>query len=1290
MHIKRLKVVGFKSYGKEVILEDFSDGLNAIIGRNGSGKSNLFRAIQFVLCDAEYSKLGDDKRKALLHEDSGDMAHYAMVEVTFDNSSGRFARVSTEEVVLNRTISLQNDSLRLNGKAIKRTELENLLKASGFASENPYYIVEQGKVNRLCLMSDAQRMDLLKKIAGASDFERNRIKIEKEHDEHKEDLQRVEEKISAMDRKLSQLKKEKKELAQFQKLEQKRLALKYLLNEEEFGRSNKNIQALSEEEFEIREFLKDNNLELVSFEEKKAELGEKIPATDQQLKENQIAKDTLVKRLQEARKEEGALKVRTQDLEETKQRNNEKLIELREELKEVESSESDLQNEIALENPVLDSLVAKETELNAQKDKLEVVINGLQEKKGRTQQFRNERQRNKHLKKEISSLEESCRLMEKHIEVAQEQLAGATRSLEELELKRKQGDQILIAKRQELAEVDAQILKERNKHIDQSNKRKESRATVQRLKKEKTKIDDTLSILRKKFNNSIGVRKSITIKAVLEIIGEMSTKKIGKVYGPVYSLLQVRGSIEDKASVFKALEQTVGPQLSKVVCENGATASSIIKLMKQRRLPPLTFVNLDFLGKRFHKKSLDGRNPVLKGLDKLLNHAEFGNKCKSLGQLVEFVDQGLETALKPLLLSLFGKIVYYSGDNMEHVAEFCSQEGIKAKLVDQHGSIMEQTGFASGGSSSSSNNKLAMLEKMKKLENKATKVSKEIDEEGRLLDKYSQEIMEIQNSKDDLVISRKELLAELDSNFGLEYKKQLNTSISETTRASDKAKTQIDNYRARLARLQEQVVALSAEKEKPFNKSLSDNEVEELLSTQGKLKDIIVELERAQEKTREQKLKCTNLEYELTLTRSESKAVLEEKINKTQRENFELESGLSRGNELERLDDLHEIALKSAEELAEAELTIDKLLQLQEYHKQEDEKVSEEITKLHKRITGEEQRLARLEAKLDLEKKKKEGYRKQREHMSIVARRFDERLNKLSRSELMNQLKRVSKDLDRFPNVNQKALTQFEASSTEKQNLDERKQKLEESLEKIDSYIDKVERKKHLDVHKTFRRVRTNFAKVFSELVPEGWGELQMLTHEGEKGLKDESDDSNLDLSDTDDSDQETGINIDNYIGVAPKVCFRQGQGNSSGAGEKRMSQLSGGQRALVAICLILAIQRVDPAPFYLFDELDQALDEKYREAVANLLHKQSKGEVEGDDLFEPVPVQFIVTSFRPELVQASDKIFGVNFGGEVGSVKDLEHKTGLEFIKTINEEQEAIENQENRARRTLEGQIEE
>ena len=78
-----------------------------------------------------------------------------------------------------------------------------------------------------------------------------------------------------------------------------------------------------------------------------------------------------------------------------------------------------------------------------------------------------------------------------------------------------------------------------------------------------------------------------------------------------------------------------------------------------------------------------------------------------------------------------------------------------------------------------------------------------------------------------------------------------------------------------------------------------------------------------------------------------------------------------------------------------------------------------------------------------------------------------------------------------------------------------------------------------------------------------------------------------------------TGFLTDMHTGVQVRVAF-------GASGETfLMSQLSGGQKALVALAIIFAIQRCDPAPFYLFDEIDQALDSSYRGALAALIQKQ-------------------------------------------------------------------------------------
>ncbi|VDP23805.1 unnamed protein product [Soboliphyme baturini] len=149
----------------------------------------------------------------------------------------------------------------------------------------------------------------------------------------------------------------------------------------------------------------------------------------------------------------------------------------------------------------------------------------------------------------------------------------------------------------------------------------------------------------------------------------------------------------------------------------------------------------------------------------------------------------------------------------------------------------------------------------------------------------------------------------------------------------------------------------------------------------------------------------------------------------------------------------------------------------------------------------------------------------------------------------------------------------------------------------------------------TFKQVSKYFEDVFHELVPAGSASLIMKTGGNE------------------DPNYDTTTQVDQFTGVGIKVTF-------SGTDEtKDMQQLSGGQKSLVALALIFSIQKCDPAPFYLFDEIDAALDSQHRKAVADMISKLSKN------------AQFITTTFRKELLVKADKFYGVRFRNKVSRI---------------------------------------
>lgn len=137
---------------------------------------------------------------------------------------------------------------------------------------------------------------------------------------------------------------------------------------------------------------------------------------------------------------------------------------------------------------------------------------------------------------------------------------------------------------------------------------------------------------------------------------------------------------------------------------------------------------------------------------------------------------------------------------------------------------------------------------------------------------------------------------------------------------------------------------------------------------------------------------------------------------------------------------------------------------------------------------------------------------------------------------------------------------------------------------------------------RTFRDVKRHFSEIFEELVPGGRGELVLLTR-----MPESESTSGNDRSGSIDENV-AALDVSLYEGIAVRVSFnvrpsptnddRENEGETEkeiarpqdGTEVMNMAELSGGQKALVALAIIFAIQRADPAPFYLFDEIDQVL----------------------------------------------------------------------------------------------------
>ncbi|MCL7025644.1 hypothetical protein MKW94_005810, partial [Papaver nudicaule] len=118
----------------------------------------------------------------------------------------------------------------------------NLLESAGFSRSNPYYVVQQGKITKLTLLKDSERLDLLKEIGGTRVYEERRhesLKIMQDTGNKRKQMIQV---VQYLDERLRELDEEKEELKKYQQLDKQRRSLEYTIYDKELTDAQKTLE----------------------------------------------------------------------------------------------------------------------------------------------------------------------------------------------------------------------------------------------------------------------------------------------------------------------------------------------------------------------------------------------------------------------------------------------------------------------------------------------------------------------------------------------------------------------------------------------------------------------------------------------------------------------------------------------------------------------------------------------------------------------------------------------------------------------------------------------------------------------------------------------------------------------------------------------------------------------------------------------------------------------------------------------------------------------------------------
>ncbi|KVI08018.1 RecF/RecN/SMC [Cynara cardunculus var. scolymus] len=1192
MYIKQVIIEGFKSYKEQVATEDFSPKVNCVVGANGSGKSNFFHAIRFVISDL-FHNLRNEDRHAFLHEGAGHQVLSAFVEIVFDNSDNRIP-VDKEEVHLRRTIGTKKDEYFLDGKHITKTEVMNLLESAGFSRSNPYYVVQQGKIASLTLMKDSERLDLLKEIGGTRVYE--------ERNKRNQIIQVVQ----YLDERLRELDEEKAELKKYQQLDKQRKSLEYTIYDKELNEARRELTEVDEERNAISEELVRKYNSSVDEEEEVKRLDKSFKDLTREVQGLSREKETIEKQRTEAIKKHTEVELDVTDLEEkisgsrrAKDEAGKQLDVLR---REIQASTVEL-NKI---RPLYENQVKEEEDITKGIMVREKQLSILYQKQGRATQFCSKAARDEWLQKDIDKYNKVLSSNEKQENLLKDEIGKLERDLAAENEHVKGRETEINALEARISGYRKGFNQHKSKRDELHDKRKslwgtesELTAEIERLKAEVVKAEKSLD-----HATPGDIRRGIS--CVRRICREY---KISGVFGSIIELL------ECDENLFTAVEVTAGNSLFHVVVETDEISTQVIRHLNAEKGGRVTFIPLNRVKAPHvtYPRSSDVI-PLLKKLKYSPNYDQAFSQVFARTVICRDLDVATRVARTDGLdcITVEGDQVSKKGGM---TGGFYDKRRSKLKFMN----IIRQNAISISAKEnelhdvrSELQNILCMTFFLLKLE-----INEIVAEQQKDDAELAHERSELEQLKQDIANANK-------------HKQNISKALEKKGKLLANVQTQIEQVKANIAMKRDEMGTELVDHLSPEEKDLLSRLNPEIADLKEKL--IACRANRVETETRKAELE-TNLSTNLVRRKQELEAVKQSPEMDTL--NAEVEA---KRQELQDAKMLVEEVKKQLKRVSEN--IDDRNKELKKINKKKSE-LKARLEEYEKSRQNDDKRAEQLISRKNTLLAKQEEYSKKIRELGPLSSDAFEMHKRKGMKELYKMLHKCNEQLKQFSHVNKKALDQYANFTDQREELQKRQQELDAGDEKIKELISVLDQRKDESIERTFKGVAKHFRDVFSELVQGGHGFLIMMKKKDGDPVDNDYDEDGPRLPDTEGR-------VEKYIGVKVKVSFT-GQGET-----QSMKQLSGGQKTVVALALIFAIQRCDPAPFYLFDEIDAALDPQYRTAVGNMVRR----------LADMASTQFITTTFRPELVKVADKIYGVTHKNRVSHVNVVSMEDALDFIE--------------------------
>ena len=1170
MYLKSIELSGFKSFTNRTVIK-LEDGISCIVGPNGSGKSNIADAVRWVLGEQSAKILRGHKMEDIIFAGSDKRKPLGMAEVilNIDNSDGSLPLEYSAVAVCRRAYRDGESEYLLNGRQCRLADIRELFMDSG-VSNNSLALIGQGRIQEVVNMKADERRLLLEDAAGIVKYRSRKQTAQRKLADTEQNLTRIWDIISELTVRLAPL------------AEQSSRAETYLQLKENADKQEINL--ILQNMAENRQAMQENTAALAEAQ-KLAETAETSRLRlEADLAQARLAYDQLEGEITAARQQLFELKTGREQAEAQSELWQEKIRaaedniqRLQGELSQLLQQDSGFVAEVErLKQAAAEAaaeLQAQEAEIAAQEETFAAQRDAVEELQAEQEQARQEILDNS---SQLANLQNEQSFLAKSLADGEQALATARQNIAALQEENQETGRRAEQMQAELADLQQRRAQNKDSLLQQGQSLDEIEARIVQANEANVAVrmklnseESRLKILTEMAENKSGFYPGV--RAVLRAKRQGRPQMIG-VLGVVLDL------IESDVQYSLALEAAVGAGLQNIVVQDDRAARACVAYLKQEKLGRATFLPLASLKWRANaeiEQALAAAYPGVIG------------RCAQVIQCAP--------AVRPAVEFLFANTLLV--EDLDVATEVARLHRQQFKIVTLAGDIISPGGSITGGSRQK--NAGDLLQK----KNQLVELQRNV---GRLQQQNEQGQQHLQqlNEEREALAAGRETLAAADRELELQYLGKVKdvTHLRDNLADKNEQLVQLQNALANNQREQEHMQRRQTELTAELADwgSITERANQLLVELQQRQEQQSSALEAGRQALEQNRLQALakrqehqNLTGELTRLTAEKGSLFTQKEQKEQAiadwQQQQAEMRQAWQTRQREAQDFYGQIVAAEQNLAAATADNGARKQQIEEWERRTAALNNDAARFGQELTQLKIKEARLQTEDAADSQKlAEGF----------AMSYEQALPLLDtsrdRQELAGTLKELKRQLAALGSVNLEAIDEYRQVRERHEFLSAQREDLLEAhtaLQNVIKDMDEIMAKRFRD---TFEQVNQNFGQTFVQLF--GGGSAAMFLTEPDDPLM-----TGVDLL-----VQPPGKKLINY------------------------NLLSGGEKSLVGVALVLAIFQVKPSPFCILDEVDAALDETNVERFAEYI-KMFKQKT-----------QFIVVTHRQGTMEAADRLWGI------------------------------------------------